>query len=597
MNKFISLVKRAPRRTSALVAALVAVVAIPVAMEAWGPTRNTFTPTNPAPYITFNSMVGNTAIGDDERNFVGIRESGSANAWTDNQKVEHGKEYVVRMYVHNNAASNLNLVAENVTAKVNLPTSTAKSIQVNGFISASNMGRDGSGALRENIANNTVYDHATFSGDRDFNVALVPGSVKYENNRGTFNLPETIFTSAGAKLGYEAMDGRIPGCFQYAGYVTFKVKAQVSQVTDFTLSKKVSKHGENKWVEDYTAKPGEVVDFALQYQNTGDVQQDDVTFRDVLPAGLTYVAGSTKWGNARGSHTVTDNDGNLTNGKGINVGSYAGRQGSKTTGAWVTFSAKVADESKLECGENTLRNLGRVTTGGYKVEDTATVKVNKECAPEPVITCDGLSVTKIDRTKFKFDTAYTIKNATLKHITYVVKDASGKEVYRGQNAEFTATTAGKYTVSSHLVVTVNGTDRTVTSNSCVKTFEVVEEPKNIQVCELSSKKIITIKESDFDSSKHSRNLEDCKEKPVEPKVIEVCEKETKKIVKINEGDFDSSKHTTNLSECAESPTTPPVTPNELPKTGLGDAVAAFIGLGALVLSVSYYVVSRRALGA
>ena len=51
---------------------------------------------------------------------------------------EDGKEYLVRMYVHNNAAANLNKVAENVTAKFNLPTTTGKSIQVDGFLSASN---------------------------------------------------------------------------------------------------------------------------------------------------------------------------------------------------------------------------------------------------------------------------------------------------------------------------------------------------------------------------------------------------------------------------------------------------------------------------
>src|SRR3546814_13535957 len=36
-----------------------------------------------------------------------------------------------------------------------------------------------------------------------------------------------------------------------------------------------------------------------------------------------------------------------------------------------------------------------------------------------------------------------------------------------------------------------------------------EQPKYIKVCELSTKKIITINEKDFDATKHSKNLADC----------------------------------------------------------------------------------------
>ncbi len=75
-----------------------------------------------------------------------------------------------------------------------------------------------------------------------------------------------------------------------------------------------------------------------------------------------------------------------------------------------------------------------------------------------------------------------------------------------------------------------------------------EEPKNIQVCELATKKIITIREDQFDASKHSKNLDDCKEVV---KKIEVCELATKKIITINEKDFDASKHSKNLNDCKE----------------------------------------------
>lgn len=75
------------------------------------------------------------------------------------------------------------------------------------------------------------------------------------------------------------------------------------------------------------------------------------------------------------------------------------------------------------------------------------------------------------------------------------------------------------------------------------------EPKDIQVCELESKKIITIKEDQFDQAKHSKNLADCEEKE-----IVVCELATKTYpVTIKEDEFDAEKHSKNPEDCKEEP--------------------------------------------
>ena len=448
MSKLNSIIRRAPKRFSAVVAMIAAAVIIPAVAFAWGPTRETFTMAQPSDHVQFNSITDNPQ--GDERNFVGVRETTAANVWKDDMTVQPGKEYYVRMYVHNNAATSENLVAQNVTAKVNLPKTTGKSVQVNGFISASNVGANNKG---NKGAYAEVYDHATFNSPTDFNLAYVSGSLKYENNafgpNGTA-LPESIFTSTGAKLGYKSLDGNIPGCFQYSGYVTFKVKPQFAKTTNFTLTKEVSKHGANKWVENYQAQPGEVVDFMLVYKNTGEVQHDDVTFRDTLPTGLSYVANSNTWSNAR-TQNVPVTTSNLTNGTGINVGSYL-----PGANAYTIFSAKVAEKEQLKCGVNSLLNKGKVNTGGYSVEDTATVTVNKECQPE---------VKKIT----------VCELATYKIVTIDEKDFDAK----------------KYS----------------------KNLEDCKTPGKVIVCELTTKNIITINEKDFDASKHSKNLDDCKTVP------------------------------------------------------------------------------------
>ena len=157
------------KKLIALISMVAIAIIVPVALFAWGPSRPTFTMAVPADHVTFNSITDNPNIGD-ERNFVGIREAGTNNQWTDNMTVENGKSYSVRMYVHNNAASNLNLVAQDVTAKFNLPTTTGKSIQVDGFIDSSN------------ASPTEVFDSATFTNSSDFNLSYVSGSLKYENN-------------------------------------------------------------------------------------------------------------------------------------------------------------------------------------------------------------------------------------------------------------------------------------------------------------------------------------------------------------------------------------------------------------------------------
>jgi hypothetical protein len=74
------------------------------------------------------------------------------------------------------------------------------------------------------------------------------------------------------------------------------------------------------------------------------------------------------------------------------------------------------------------------------------------------------------------------------------------------------------------------------------------KPKQIQVCDLTSKQIITINEDQFDTTKHSKDLKDC-----ETKQIQVCELATKNIVTIDEDEFDTTKYSKNLADCEEIP--------------------------------------------
>ena len=465
MKKLINFIKNHSIISGSVLVAAIA----PALVWAWGPARPSFTIEKPADYITFNSITNNPVIGGDEKDFVGIREVGSNAKWTNNMKVQNGKEYYVRMYVHNNAASNLNLVAENVVAKLNVPTTTAKNVTVQGQISASN------------AKPNTVWDEATFSSDNGFNLAYIAGSALFENNgMGTTKLPDSIVNNTGAKLGYDKLDGKIPGCFQYAGYVTVKVKAQVSQPqekTNIDLAKTVRNktNGEKSWVETANAKSGDTVQFQIHAKNTGSAGIQNLVIRDILPKGLNYVAGSTKLYNTSNPKGLKVSD-NVIQNSGINIGSYQ-----PNGDAYVRFDATVSAENSLPvCGENTLTNIAQASDQKIVKNDTASVKVTKKCETpkNPVYKCEALSLNIVRKDEkqitYAADTKYSVKDTEFTGTKYVVKNSKNevvaeKVVNGGTKFEITVpnNVNEKYTVTS-TIITKNGEN---SNANCEKSFE------------------------------------------------------------------------------------------------------------------------------
>lgn len=356
---------------AAVVAVLVAsVVVTGASVMAYGPSRPTFTIEKPADHITFNSITNNPNYGD-ERGFTLIKDAAntSAGGWSDEINVEDGKEYLVRVYVHNNAAENLNLVAQNTRISANVPTTTGTSVQI-----AANV-------IADNASPQRIWDEVVMKSDKKFNVAYVNGSARYYNNKFPANglqMSDSIVTSAGALVGYEALDGKVPGCFQYSGIATFKVKVQAEKVPNFTVDKKVRLQGTTEWQDNITAKAGQKVEYRVGYDNISQVIQNKVIVKDLLPKGVSYDKGTTFLKNA--SNPTGDgmkySDGVAESG--INIGNYGAN-----SNAFVKFTATLPTNDKLEiCGTNKLINAAAVSTEYGQKQDTATVTVEKEnCGP------------------------------------------------------------------------------------------------------------------------------------------------------------------------------------------------------------------------
>ena len=152
----------------------------------------------------------------DERNFVRARLAEANNFWNaDKIVVEDGKDYDISMYIHNDNP-NLSIVAKDVTASFSIPGISDKIIVVNGYINSSN-------------ANPTKYWDSIIFNSKDgsqFYLEYVSGSAIWETNgKSAGNLNDSIITAEGVKVGYNSLNGEIPGSYGTLGYVSIRVRA------------------------------------------------------------------------------------------------------------------------------------------------------------------------------------------------------------------------------------------------------------------------------------------------------------------------------------------------------------------------------------
>lgn len=507
----ISLIKYAPKRALAVIAMIATAIIVPAALLAYGPARDPYTWESPADKVVFNSITNNPTHGN-EFNFVQVRESTASNeTYADSISLTAGKEYVIYIYYHNNAKSSLNAsgvgVAHGAYVKAEIPAivknGSAGTI-ANGYVGATN------------ATPTEVWDDISFSNTTGGDIALryIPGSTTIHNLGPTNGqaMDDKIVTT-GAPLGYDSLNGDLKGCNEFAGYATLRVKADQA---NFTINKQVRKVGETTWNESQTVNAGDNIQYLITYKNTGTTVQNDVVIKDTLPKNVTYVAGTTILKNGTNPTGIKVSD-NVVTSNGINIGSYA-----PNAVAYVMFNAKVADSSALECGTNTMTNLGRVETNNGSKEDTTVITVVKNCDTTKVVyTCDSLGVAKLSNTSNRFTVGYSLTNATFKNVSYVIRNAAGAVVETktatGNTLDYNQATVGKYSVQATITVTADNKQVTATSESCKANFEVTSTP-------------------------------------VEP----------------------------------------PVTPN-LPYTGPGEDIAAFLGVGSLVTALGYYLSSRRGL--
>ena len=313
--------------------------------------------------IVFNSIADNPDL--NELYFVQAKAADNTDGyWNANDiEVENGKEYIVRVYVHNNNPRGTEMVAKGVTANVNVPTDSGKSITVTGTITA------------DNSKPAKVWDEVVFkSATNTFHLEYVNGSAYYNTKGAAKGALSDSLVMGGTLVGYDSLNGEIPGCFGYAGIITFRVKAVFEQ--DFSIAKMVRIKGETEWHKQVYAKVGETVEYKITYKNTSDSLEKDVMIFDKLGSNQTYVKGSTKLYNSNHKDGIALQSDGLTTGDGINIGNYKAG-----AAAVVTFEVVMKDDN-LGCGgDNVLRSWGQGYIGADTTlkQDYADVLIYKAC--------------------------------------------------------------------------------------------------------------------------------------------------------------------------------------------------------------------------
>lgn len=397
---------------------LASIVLCPITVSAWGDNSEEGRPSYTkkeiekgilGDQIIFNT-ISNSNIGD-EKNFVGARPcamdgnrclDAETNAnptpntkWQGNNiDVEDGKTYTIRIYVHNNNPNGYDAVAENTRVSFSIPNEYDAEngrIQVNGFIKSSN------------ATPSEYWDYVNFNSEVPFHLDYVYGSALLNNNKtqaeaaaggygdnAGWKLSDDIVKAKsvdGVLIGSDALDGKVPGCYDFANYVTIQVKAVFSAKFTVVTEARIVGSGDKIWRDSVDAKIGDTVEFRILYTNTSDKKQDNVAIKDILPSNLKYVKGSTILKNTsypNGAYIL--NDSLVENG--IRIGNYEEDGGN----AMVYFKAKVVDED-LDQGLNILANWAQAGVGEVTIQDSVEIRVQNDKRYHIVLTVYGMVIT------------------------------------------------------------------------------------------------------------------------------------------------------------------------------------------------------------
>jgi uncharacterized repeat protein (TIGR01451 family) len=449
-----------------------------VVLAGFGPNRPVFDWNNPDQRQgsltgpVFNSFI-NTPVYGDERAFLDAKDASitQAGGFQDQVPVTPGNEYLVRMYVHNNANQSTNAdgtgIARNTRVRIHMHEGLANGHGITGYISA------------DNATPAQVWDTVDFRNESTaFAVEYVPGSARIQNSvypQG-ISLPDAIVSGQGVQIGHDQMNGNMPGCFEYAAYVTIRVRVSAP---DVTFEKQVRPAGTDAYSNLAAVNPGDRLQWLITTQNNGTLPLEDIFISDQMPPHMELVPGSVRWiytGVDGSTQDVVQGDQPLFTTGGIDFSDYTVAQNG---GFYLRFDT-IAQGNFEEC-EVTVRNIAflRSNQNAGEREDYADVRITREDCdePTPVYSCDLLTAEHVSGRTYRFTTAATARNgAEIQQYVYTFGDDSNQLVTDKDEVEHTYAEPGRYVASVVVRVNVNGQQEQVEGERCVATVNVEVPP-------------------------------------------------------------------------------------------------------------------------
>ena len=130
--------------------------------------------------------------------------------------------------------------------------------------------------------------------------------------------------------------------------------------TNLTIEVRKKDENEPKWADRVYTAPGECVRFRIGIRNMSSEMFRNLTLRDILPTGLSYIDGSTRIYNPKHPQGVTLSD-NIVTDVGVNIGDYA-----PGANAWIYFDATTP---KMASNENIIYRNVIQACGGYGAKE------------------------------------------------------------------------------------------------------------------------------------------------------------------------------------------------------------------------------------
>jgi uncharacterized repeat protein (TIGR01451 family)/fimbrial isopeptide formation D2 family protein len=290
--------------------------------------------------------------------------------WSGSTTAQVGETVNLFVWAHNTVPGT---TAVNTRVRVNLPTQMANTHVPSASVSADNA--------------QTVTGTATINVGTTSRLAYLPGTARlYRNVGGTMQEvqwpagvnPNDVVTG-GVRI------GNLDGCWQFAHAVLLQVKVEGGQPA-INTNKAVQLNGGSVYSTATEAQPGDVVNFKIFLENTGNATGVNARIVDTLDQRLTYVPGSSiakKKVNNQDIYEPYPDSQIHVSGRTLtwSFGNIAPRP---DAAIYLQFQARVAAKEAFPIGTTVIQNCATAQFDGVS-KDTNCVTITVIRSQDPVI--------------------------------------------------------------------------------------------------------------------------------------------------------------------------------------------------------------------